>query len=89
MTLEQRYVADVNDIIAIRLTCNKCTASINIPFSQRDYLPESCPYCRESWFIPKSNDFNHTAWLLAGISSLRERGENQPCQIAFELPMPK
>jgi hypothetical protein len=50
MVWEERFLATPDDVISLRLTCIKCNASINLPWGDREYVPDTCPYCSEGWF---------------------------------------
>jgi hypothetical protein len=89
MTLQERYIANVRDILSIRLLCTKCKASLNVPFGKREYIPETCPYCKENWFRSGSTEHNHLMWLLMAMSAFRDLKESQPCEVSLELPRPE
>jgi hypothetical protein len=87
--VDEHFLAGIADIVGIRFTCQKCTASLNIPTNTNsEYIPETCPYCKEPWFLKRSADLNAATWLIQALSSLRNRGKDAPCGISFELPKP-
>jgi len=45
----------------------------NKPLGKREYVPESCPCCREEWFERGSNDFNALNQFIHGINALKGR----------------
>jgi hypothetical protein len=86
MVWEERFLAKPEDVISIRLTCSKCEASINLPWGDREYVPEVCVYCSESWFKAGSSERNFIKELIQSLNGLRQRGSDGSCQVHFELP---
>jgi hypothetical protein len=84
MTFQERILAELKDIEAVRLTC-RCGASLNIPVLEREYVPEACPYCKEAWFGRGTSDHKFLTWLLQAIIGLKNRGQEVFCQIHLEL----
>jgi hypothetical protein len=93
MVWEERYLAEPNDVLSIRIVCTKCGGSTSIPFGEKDYVPEACSYCHQQWFGRGSIDLNKVNRFIDGIRGLRERGDDAGCRICMELPghlnMPK
>lgn len=85
MTLQNRPYAKPNEIRAIRLTCQKCAASINISPTEREYVPDTCPYCKEVWFQRGSREFTQLTRLIQALDWLNNRGNEAPCHIHFEV----
>jgi len=50
VTVETRYVATLNDILAIRITCKHCGAEYSIPLTHTLEGPRSCEICDAIWF---------------------------------------
>ena len=50
MTIIKRILFGMDEILSVRLGCRKCKASLNVPFGENEYVPEVCPYCKETWF---------------------------------------
>jgi hypothetical protein len=86
MVWEERFYAEPKDISAIRLTCKECQSSTAIPIGTREYVPESCAYCKTQWFDKASTDFQLVGWLLQGLSGLKQRKAGAACGIHLELP---
>lgn len=84
MTLQERILAEPQDILAIRLTCT-CGSSLNMPIGEREYVPEACPYCHEAWFAKGSTDHQYLRWLMDAIGALRKRGPEVQCHVHLEL----
>jgi transposase-like protein len=45
MTSQTKCFIELTDIVAIRLNCRKCKASITLPFSGYRDMPYVCPNC--------------------------------------------
>jgi len=87
MVWEERFYAKPKDILSIRLKCRKCEGALIIPLTgDSDYIPESCPYCRESWLHSGSQDYNTIHHLIQSLKGLRQRSEKAQCDLYFELP---
>ena len=88
MTIIKRILFGMDEILSVRLGCRKCKASLNVPFGENEYVPEVCPYCKETWFKNGSNDFNALHWLIQGITVLNGRSSEANCQIEMEMKQP-
>ena len=88
MTILKRYLIEMGEILSIRLSCGKCTASLNIPITAPEYVPEACPYCKESWFDKGSTDFQSIAWMIQAVTILKERTANAKCRVELEIEQP-
>jgi ribosomal protein S27AE len=86
MVWEERLFAEPKDVISIRLTCGRCNASLNLPWGDREYVPDTCPYCNEGWFKAGSSDRKFITWLIQSMNGLRQRGSDASCGVHFELP---
>lgn len=85
MVWEERFYAEPKDVLAIRIVCTECEASLSFPFGATNYVPERCPYCPSQWFSKGSMDLQKVNRLIDGIKGLRERGNDSLCKIAMEL----
>lgn len=57
MTFITRFLAEPSDILALRLKCQKCKASLSIPFDETQQIPERCvnPSSKKrDWFFENS-----------------------------------
>ena len=86
MVWEERFFADLKDIISIRLMCMKCQSATTLPFGQGQYVPETCPICKEGWLQGGSSDHQKVGWLLQSLNALRDRSDKAMCKIHIELP---
>lgn len=89
MTLQDRPYAKPSEIRAIRLTCRKCMASIDISPTERGYVPDTCPYCKEVWFQRGSGEFTQLTRLIQALDWLNDRGNEARCRIHFEVTSAK
>ena len=86
MVWEERFYAEPKDIISVRLTCMKCQSATTLPFDQGEYIPETCPICKEGWLLGGSSDYQKVGWLLQSLNALSERSDKALCKIHIELP---
>lgn len=49
MTIERRLVLGLGDILAIRLECVRCHATVSFALDQTISIPPVCPGCHETW----------------------------------------
>ena len=90
MTSQKRLLIKLQDVQSLRMTCQKCKASINIPLSgHRQSLPGVCPYCNEDWFLDSSSDANHVKHLVDNVRGLASRGESVACELELEIEHPE
>lgn len=52
MTIERRLVLGLEDLLAIRLECERCHATVSFALDQTVAIPLVCPGCRETWTDP-------------------------------------
>jgi hypothetical protein len=85
MTAQDRPYAKPYQIRAIRLTCRNCAATINLSPTSREYVPETCPYCKQGWFQRDSKGFTHLTKLIQALDWLTDDGNDNPCHVHFEV----
>lgn len=85
MTIEDRYVADVVDISAVRFECG-CGTGLSIPVDKFDKLPALCPGCGKQWIIGNDPADQAIQYLM---KSLRDVANIKTMHVRFELPRPK
>lgn len=85
MTIKTQYLAELKDVLAIRLTCSKCDGFVGLPMAGRTHITELCPNCRQSWFLPDSTDLVVLEQLLRACVSLGDKNATAPCRIQLEL----
>jgi hypothetical protein len=88
MTPNKRYLLDMSDLLSVRLTCHNCKASLSIPISHRQSIPDTCPHCSAAWLMRSSSDHVALAQFIEGLSVLQSRGKETVCQIQTEIDQP-
>lgn len=89
MTLQKRFIADLKDILAIRLTCKRCKTTLSMQPDERAYFPQSCPTCRNQWFIDQTQDQQILEYFIRSITEIKKRGDEAPCQIQIDFEQPE
>ena len=85
MTIRTQYLAELKDILAIRLTCSKCSGSIVLPMSDHTHIQEICPNCRQLWFLSDSTDLAILTGLLKACVALGNRNTEALWRIHLEM----
>jgi ribosomal protein S27AE len=71
MTAETRYIADLADVLGLRIDCRKCGASLSRPpATAKEELPLSCPNCGTAWFVGENSDKNMAEALTRIVKHL-------------------
>lgn len=89
MTSEKRIIADLKDILAIRLTCKKCHASVLIPPSEQFNIHDRCSNCPEQLFLRDDVGKKQLEMFIGALANLAKRGKDSPCHIQLELEQPE
>jgi len=88
MTLEKQYVIEFNDILAFRISCEDCGASLSIPVGKTEYTPDECPYCRKRWFKRDEKDYLHEIESCMDIiAKLIRRDQKTLCHVRLEVEL--
>jgi len=85
MTIYTQYLADIEDILAIRLTCSECLGSVAIPVAQHKRVQGKCPNCHKDWFLEDSVELGTIETFLKDCAALGKRKPTARCQIQLEL----
>ena len=90
MTAVTHYIAQLTDIVTIRLECRECGTVMAYRPEKRtgDKIPSSCTNCHATWFLEGSSDkinFEELATVLRTLVGLK----NCPMQFSFEFQAPK
>jgi hypothetical protein len=51
MTSESVWLIDLQDIRAIRLTCQRCRSTLSLNLTETVRVPHACPNCNEDWVL--------------------------------------
>lgn len=92
MTIEDRFVVDLADVLNVRIECRTCGASIAVNPSKWGDLPFSCPGCHMHWHMgdhePAYRAVNALRVALKGVIALAET-EQLAYRLRFEIEKPK
>lgn len=91
MTLETRYIADLSDVLALRVSCKKCGAAYSVPTSRTLQPPHSCRACGSVWFGEGSlHEVEREAFLeLQQAFKVLLLFTTSGVQLSMELPFPR
>ncbi len=88
MTTETRYVADLADVLGLRIECRKCGASFSRPpATAKEELPPICSNCGAAWFLGEGSDKNMAEALFRILKHFTIMPE-QPWRVRLELRVP-
>lgn len=85
MTVETRYVADIADVLGLRIECRKCGASLSRPpATANEELPLNCQNCAAAWFVGENSDKNMAEALIRIVKHLAAMPD-QSWRVRLEL----
>ena len=96
MTPEQRWILELDDVLALRLECARCgTAVVSKPSEWRG-TPIECPGCHNHWELPTGDEsFTPMQYFGLGLRRLAEQvgaakkqGAELPFQVSLEIADP-
>jgi hypothetical protein len=88
MTITKRYIADLSDVLAIRLLC-KCAASVSIPPQDPFGIRERCPNCGTIYLSDTGMDYKHLVAFIRTLIALRQANPDAPCKVQLEFDLPE
>ena len=88
MTYLKRYLADSDEVLSVRITCNTCTAAFHLPISKTDKIIPLCPFCRTKFFANTDIKQQAVIDLVNAITVLKAEDEQPACHIQIELEYP-
>ena len=88
MTPIKHYIFEAGEILSIKLTCRKCSVSINIPLNPPEFVPIECPYCKKEWLEEGTADYKSLQALLHHLIIIKNRSKETNCHIQFEINQP-
>jgi hypothetical protein len=77
MTVEQRFILDLSEVVAIRVECSQCGAAVVVqPLVWRE-SPPSCPACHGLWEFaqPTAHGFTSLQHFATGLRQLIEQAK--------------
>jgi len=89
MTVEQITVITPSDLIAMRVACTKCQASLSLQLNQTIRVPDECPVCSTPWREQRSMGAPTEAERLGNAIKawLEAERQKQPnFSLKFEIP---
>jgi hypothetical protein len=97
VTIEDRYVMELNELHTVRFDCTKeqCGTSISFKMAYWNNFPEACPICKTTWYHQRSAvEYLKVAALLSGLQETtammnEERSRPIGFRVRFELDRPK
>ena len=89
MTFEHRILLELTDILAIRLECKKCHATLGFPPDRENLLPPTtCKNCRLEWMKTGSDEDKALRPFLDNLRQLRDDANGLGCAIKLEFEVP-
>ena len=89
MTFEHRFLLELTDILAVRLECKKCGATLGFPPSQGTVLPPAeCKSCSHVWMQTGSAADKGLRALFDNLRQLRADAEGLGFRIKLEFEGP-
>ena len=90
MTSQRRLCIAFQDVQSLRMTCEACKASLNIPLADiRKPLTNCCPYCDKIWFQPSNSYANHVQQLVDSVRALKTNSKDASCKLDLEIDQPE
>ncbi len=88
MTQETFSIADLKDILAIRLVCKcgKCHASQSLDPDGNSIVPDMCTQCRETWM--RQGDTTNML-IQTFLERLKAARELQDPRFSLQIVMPR
>jgi Zn-finger nucleic acid-binding protein len=73
MTIQQKRMIELSDILAFQLICKECGVSLSIPVSSnlKNERPSKCPSCDEVWMTPVTGSIRKLLDLKEVLISLK------------------
>lgn len=85
MTIEERTVIELIDILCFEFECRQCHAKLSVPLSGSNEVPLRCPQCKsEQWLVPNSRDYTDLQFMLNMLHAYR-KGEKRPFALRLEI----
>lgn len=88
MTVENKMLIELSDVIAVEYMCKKCDTRLVMTPERWGHLPSNCPHCNEieNWFPRQDTSIREmTLTLLSAISRLNEAKERMTFSLRLEV----
>jgi hypothetical protein len=89
MTVTKTYRAEMSDVVAIRLVCSSCHASVSIPPNDQWNLREHCPNCPVDWLPRQAIEYALVHDLIKPVVALRGLKKEAACRVSLEFNLPE
>lgn len=92
MTQVLKQFIELDDVIALRVECSHCKASLTLPLNSVSFkIPQMCPSCQSDWYEGYGNGRNMgdvIASFVAEVKRLRRALEDKsPVTLGFTLDL--
>lgn len=86
MTSQTKLFIEISDVLAIRLECKKCGASLIMSLAESVQLPRACINCNHDWWddVDKSAQ-DGIRELLAAVKKIERAIEKQGVKFSLEI----
>ncbi len=90
MTVEKTKAITLNEILGIRLECQRCKVRTTIPFLAAGRFPTGCGYCGDTWVVNGRNDLhqkflNSIVEFMNSLRQIADGANNVNCEINLEI----
>jgi len=93
VTVEDRIVIDLTDVLAVHCECRNCHTVIAYPLAQWTPGETQCPGCRQPWWTPNNPGLDQlrqfaNLWRLIGERQNQPHDVNARVRLRFLIPRP-
>ena len=88
MTIDDRLIFDLADLLAIQFECRKCQTTVNYPPPRWNPKPLQCPNCARSWWGDNTGDLKTIEDLAGAIRALLGNAERAEFRIRLVMEHP-
>lgn len=89
MTIDERLVFDLADVLAVQVECRKCGAAVSYPPSGWNAKAQTCPNCNQTWWDDRGMEFQEVEKLAGAIRALLAHAKNAGFKIRLVIPHPE
>ena len=94
MTVDDRLVIDLADVLAVQCECRKCKTSITYTLAAWEPREMICPSCRATWWVNENPGLLDLQRFAANWRSILERqakavGEDRSTNVSIRLQIPR
>ncbi len=92
VTLEKKYILDLDDILAIHLDCNGpkgCHVRSSFPLSKLTRMPYECPHCHADWVLPQTGAEQALSAFISSLRGAADAVKGQRFKLNLEIRYPE